>query len=122
MEPFNGVVFVHPQPLSSKHYKGPLFCKSIGRGKHEVKIEVGVGQCGWRRKGEKVELKLYVQYDAHIRQSIDEKLSVECDMANSSGRIKTYQNRHANASLNTEPIEITVGKNAASRVRTAKFS
>ena len=78
------------QPNSSlRQGQGPSFCKSEGRGRHEVSLEVGAGQCGWKREGQKVRLDLYVQYDAHVQQVIDDQISVECDMANREGRIVT---------------------------------
>ena len=60
---------------------GPSFCKSEGRGRHKVSLEVGAGKCGWRREGYKVHLDLYVQYDTHVQQVKDKQISVECDMA-----------------------------------------
>ena len=79
------------QPIRSlrQGHEGPSFCKSIGRGRHEVSLEVGAGQCGWRRDWQKVQLDLYVQYDAHVQQVVDEKISLECDMATREGRMIT---------------------------------
>ena len=49
--------------------------------------EAGAGQSGWRRDGEKVRLDLYVQYDAHVQQVLDEKISMRCNMATREGRM-----------------------------------
>ena len=80
-------MYVRPSSSFRKGHTGPSFCKSIGRGRHEVSLEVGAGQCGWKREGQKVTLDLYVQYDAHVQQVIDEQISVECNMATREGRL-----------------------------------
>jgi len=89
LDPFSGVIYVQPIKSLRQGYKGPSFCKSIGRGRHEISLEVGSGQCGWKRDGENVRLDLYVQYDAHVQQVVDEKISVECNMATREGRMVT---------------------------------
>ena len=87
LDPFSGVVYVQPIRSLRQGNEGPSFCKALGRGQHEISLEVGAGQCGWRRDGRKVQLDLYVQYDAHVQQVVDEKISVECDMATREGRM-----------------------------------
>eukprot|EP00090_Calanus_glacialis_P002288 TRINITY_DN11708_c0_g1_i5.p1 TRINITY_DN11708_c0_g1~~TRINITY_DN11708_c0_g1_i5.p1 ORF type:complete len:436 (+),score=115.20 TRINITY_DN11708_c0_g1_i5:86-1309(+) len=89
LDPFSGVVYVQPIRSLRQGNEGPSFCKALGRGRHEISLEVGAGQCGWRRDGQKVQLDLYVQYDAHVQQVVDEKISVECDMATREGRMVT---------------------------------
>ena len=39
------------------------------------------------RHGSLVQLSLYLQYDKHVQQVIDEQVQVECDMATRTGRI-----------------------------------
>ena len=46
------------------------------------------GQCGWRREGSRVSLELYMQYDPHVQQVIDERLVLECDMASRIGTVR----------------------------------
>ena len=46
------------------------------------------GQCGWRREGGRVSLELYMQYDPHVQQVIDERLVLECDMASRTGTVR----------------------------------
>ena len=84
-------MYVHPSS-SFRQGNGHLarsFCKSEGRGGHEVRLEIGVGQCGWKKEGQKVTLDLYVQYDALVQQVIDEQMTVECDMVTREGRLVT---------------------------------
>ena len=52
-----------------------------------MRLEVSAGQCGWRRDANKVLLNMYMQYDPHVQQVIDEQLMVECDMARRVGSI-----------------------------------
>ena len=52
-----------------------------------MSLEVGAGQCGWKKAGQKVRLELYVQYDAHVQQVVDEQIDVECDMDRGEGGI-----------------------------------
>ena len=52
-----------------------------------MSLEVGAGQCGWKKAGQKVRLELYVQYDAHVQQVVDEQITVECDMDRGEGGI-----------------------------------
>ena len=82
---------MYVQPIKSLRQgnEGPSFCKALGQGRHEISLEVGAGQCGWRRDGRKAQLDLYVQYDAHVQQVVDEKISVEFDMATRKGRMVT---------------------------------
>ena len=51
------------------------------------------GKCGWKRDGPKVRLLLYLQYDAHVQQAVDEQLTVECDMRSREGRLVTLGSR-----------------------------
>ena len=39
-----------------------------------MSLEVGAGQCGWKKAGQKVRLELYVQHDAHVQQVMDEQI------------------------------------------------
>ena len=71
----------------------------MGRGRHEVTLEVGAGKCGWQRQGEKVGLDLYIQYDAHVQQVVDEKIRVECNMATREGRIVEDTNQEESMSI-----------------------
>jgi len=93
LDPFSGVIYVQPMKSLRQGYKGQSFCKSIGRGRHEISIEVGAGQCGWKRDGERVRLDLYVQYDAHVQQVVDEKITVECNMATREGKMVMESDR-----------------------------
>ena len=52
-----------------------------------MSLEVGARQCGWKKAGQKVRLELYVQYDAHVQQVVDEQIDVECDMDRGEGGI-----------------------------------
>ena len=36
---------------------------------------------------------LYLQYDAHVQQAVDEQLTVECDMRSREGKLVTLGNR-----------------------------
>ena len=38
-------------------------------------------------------LLLYLQYDAHVQQAVDEQLTVECDMRSREGRLVTLGSR-----------------------------
>ena len=101
---------VYVQPSSSlRKGHGPSFCKSVGRGRHEVSLEVGAGQCGWKREGQKVRLDLYVQYDAHVQQAIDEQMTVECDMAMREGQIVTVPYRGEGMSVSVQSMVQSYG-------------
>merc|ERR1712032_1569400 len=52
-----------------------------------------MGKCGWKQDGPKVRLLLYLQYDAHVQQAVDEQLTVECDMRSREGRLVTLGSR-----------------------------
>merc|ERR1719336_3159483 len=87
LDPFSGVLYVQPSRLLRRGEQGPSHCRAEGRGRHHLDITVGMGQCGWKRKGETVRLSVYMQYDPHVQQVIDEQLEVECNMASRLGRV-----------------------------------
>ena len=61
LDPFSGVVYAQPIRSLRHEKEGPSFCKALGKGRHEISLEFGAGQCGWKRDGQKVQLDLYVQ-------------------------------------------------------------
>ena len=81
------MLYVQPTRLLRRGQQGPSQCRAEGRGRHQLEISVGVGQCGWKRLGETVRLSVYMQYDPHVQQVIDEQLEVECNMASRMGRV-----------------------------------
>ena len=87
LDPFSGVLYVQPSRLLRRGEQGPSVCRTEGRGRHQLEMTVRVGQCGWRQEGERVRLNLYMQYDQHVQQVIDEQLEVECNMASRVGRV-----------------------------------
>ncbi len=46
----------------------PKGCRVRGGGGHEIGLSVAPGGCGWEKKGEKIYLQVYVQYDAYVQQ------------------------------------------------------
>jgi len=87
LDPFSGVLYVQPSNSIRRGHQGPSHCRIEGRGRHEVSLEVGLGQCGWKRDGSHVTLNVYMQYDPHVQQVIDEQMMVECDMASRTGKV-----------------------------------
>ena len=87
LDPFSGVLYVQPSRLLRRGEQGPAHCRTEGRGRHQLEMTVKVGQCGWRQEGERVRLNVYMQYDPHVQQVIDEQLEVECNMASRVGRV-----------------------------------
>ena len=87
LDPFSGVLYVQPSRLLRRGEQGPGHCRTEGRGRHQLEMTVKVGQCGWRQEGERVRLNVYMQYDPHVQQVIDEQLEVECNMASRVGRV-----------------------------------
>ena len=87
LDPFSGLLYVQPGQVLRRGQQGPGHCRAEGRGRHQLQVTVGVGQCGWKRKGETVRLSVYMQYDPHVQQVIDEQLEVECNMASRLGRV-----------------------------------
>jgi len=108
LDPFSGVIYVQPIKSLRQGYKGQSFCKSIGRGRHEISIEVGAGQCGWKRDGERVRLDLYVQYDAHVQQVVDEKITVECNMATREGKMVMESDREEDIVMHKNEMSVIV--------------
>merc|ERR1719507_1401458 len=90
LDPFSGVVYAGSSSLGGKGSPG---CKVEGQGRHSLTIGVKAGKCGWKRDGPKVRLLLYLQYDAHVQQAVDEQLTVECDMRSREGRLVTLGSR-----------------------------
>merc|ERR550532_2175387 len=90
LDPFSGVVYAGTSSLGGKGSPG---CKVEGQGRHSLTIGVKAGKCGWKRDGPKVRLLLYLQYDAHVQQAVDEQLTVECDMRSREGRLVTLGSR-----------------------------
>jgi len=90
LDPFSGVIYAGTSSLGGKGAPG---CKVEGRGRHSLTIGVKAGQCGWKRDGPKVRVLLYLQYDAHVQQAVDEQLTVECDMRSREGKLVTLGNR-----------------------------
>merc|ERR550532_2762362 len=90
LDPFSGVVYAGTSSLGGKGSPG---CKVEGQGRHSLTIGVKAGKCGWKRDGPKVRLLLYLQYDAHVQQAVDEQLTVECDMRSKEGRLVTLGSR-----------------------------
>merc|ERR1719391_1115433 len=90
LDPFSGVVYAGTSSLGGK---GSPACKVEGQGRHSLTIGVKAGECGWKRDGPKVRLLLYLQYDAHVQQAVDEQLTVECDMRSREGRLVTLGSR-----------------------------
>ena len=88
LDPFSGVLVVAPSSALRRGGAGPGGCRAEGRGRHQVSIEVGAGRCGWRRQGSLVTLDVYMQYDPHLQQVIDERLVVQCDMAGRVGTVR----------------------------------
>ena len=88
LDPFSGVLVVAPSSALRRGGAGPGGCRAEGRGRHQVSIEVGAGRCGWRRQGSLVTLDVYMQYDPHLQQVIDERLVVQCDMARREGTVR----------------------------------
>ena len=43
LDPFSGVVYVQPIRSLIQGNEGPSFCKALGRGQHEISLEVGAG-------------------------------------------------------------------------------
>lgn len=87
LDPFSGVLYVQPSSAIRRGHQGPSHCRVEGRGRHEVSLDISPGQCGWRREGSLVSLNLYMQYDPHVQQVLDEQLTVECDMATRTGSV-----------------------------------
>merc|ERR1719397_713400 len=90
LDPFSGVVYAGTSSLGGKGSPG---CKVEGQGRHSLTIGVKAGNCGWKQDGPKVRLLLYLQYDAHVQQAVDEQLTVECDMRSREGRLVTLGSR-----------------------------
>lgn len=82
------MLYVQPSSQIRRGQQGPGHCRAEGRGRHEVSLGVRPGQCGWRREGSRVSLELYMQYDPHVQQVIDERLVLECDMASRIGTVR----------------------------------
>ena len=96
LDPFSGVVYARPassfrQP--KRRQGGVTGCRAQGRGRHTVQLTVQAGECGWSRQGALVRLDMYVQYDGHVQQVVDEQLTVECDMATREGRVVSMGSR-----------------------------
>ena len=87
LDPFSGLLYVQPSRLLRRGEQGPAHCRTEGRGRHQLEMTVRLGQCGWRQEGERVRLNVYMQYDPHVQQVIDEQLEVECNMASRVGRV-----------------------------------
>ena len=99
LDPFSGVVYARPASSfrEPKRASGSVGggCRAQGRGGHTVKLAVPAGSCGWRREGQLVRLDLYVQYDTHVQQVVDEQLTVECDLSSGEGRVVSQGSRQA---------------------------
>ena len=107
LDPFSGVVYVQPSSAIRRGHQGPSHCRSEGRGGHEVGLEVNAGQCGWRRDGSRVMLNIYMQYDPHVQQVIDEQMVVECDMATRTGDVVDMGVRSSNHVMDMASVPLT---------------
>ena len=70
-----------------------------------MRLEVGAGQCGWRREGGRVVLNLYVQQDALVQQVVDEEVMVECDMESREGRIVRVEDVEEVIEIQVESVQ-----------------
>lgn len=73
-KPFRGVVYARGYPAE---------CRQVGNGSERLRFTVRVNECGTKITEQKdgkllYEALLYVQYDRHVQQGMDELLHVRC--------------------------------------------
>ncbi|KAF0310325.1 hypothetical protein FJT64_018661 [Amphibalanus amphitrite] len=74
-DPFYGLVYARGFPQT---------CRSHSHGQRRVKLKVNVEDCGVKvvedeNESTHYEMMVYVQYDRHVQQAIDEQVLVRCN-------------------------------------------
>ena len=67
-----------PSRIGSGASRVPKGCRVRGGGGHEIGLSVAPGSCGWKKKGEKIFLQVYLQYDAYVQQVNILNCTVRC--------------------------------------------